>query len=77
MLKHHLNESIEMSARNRKFIKFSLKWIISRFKVGTGVKIADFGCGPGLYTIGLAEQGAVVIGIDFSENSLRYARKTA
>ncbi|MBW1616207.1 MAG: class I SAM-dependent methyltransferase [Deltaproteobacteria bacterium] len=77
MLKYHLNESIDMSSRNGKFIKSSLQWIISRFKVGKGVEIADFGCGPGLYTTGLAEQGAVVTGIDFSGNSLRYAKKTA
>ena len=40
-------------------------------------EIADFGCGPGLYTEKLAELGAIVTGIDFSENSIRYAKQSA
>jgi 2-polyprenyl-3-methyl-5-hydroxy-6-metoxy-1,4-benzoquinol methylase len=40
-------------------------------------EIADFGCGPGLYTTMLAERGAVVTGIDFSENSIEYAKHIA
>ena len=40
-------------------------------------EIADFGCGPGLYTNRLAERGAIVTGIDFSENSLNYAKQVA
>jgi len=40
-------------------------------------EIADFGCGPGLYTTRLAERGAIVTGIDFSENSLRHAKQVA
>jgi SAM-dependent methyltransferase len=40
-------------------------------------EIADFGCGPGLYTNRLGKRGAKVTGIDFSENSLNYAKKIA
>ena len=39
--------------------------------------VADFGCGPGLYAQRLARKGANVTGIDFSANSLRYARDEA
>ncbi|MCP4421953.1 MAG: class I SAM-dependent methyltransferase, partial [Chloroflexi bacterium] len=42
-----------------------------------GTRIADFGCGPGLYATRLAALGAEVTGIDFSANSLKYARETA
>ena len=42
-----------------------------------GRSVADFGCGPGLYTQRLARTKAAVIGIDFSQNSLDYARKQA
>jgi SAM-dependent methyltransferase len=77
MLKYHLNESIDASSRNRGFIERSVAWIVSRFDVDKNSEIADFGCGPGLYANLLAERGAAVTGIDFSENSLKYARQAA
>jgi SAM-dependent methyltransferase len=77
MLEYHLNESIDVSSRNRNFIENSVEWIVSRFEVGEKTEIADFGCGPGLYTTRLAERGAIVTGIDFSENSLRHAKQAA
>ncbi len=77
MLAYHLNESIDVSSRNKGFIDRSVAWIVSRFGVDTNTAIADFGCGPGLYTTRLAEQGAMVTGIDFSGNSLNYAGKVA
>jgi len=77
MLKYHLNESIDVSSRNKSFIEKSVRWIASHFKVDNKTEIADFGCGPGLYTNRLAERGAIVTGIDFSENSLNYAKKVA
>jgi SAM-dependent methyltransferase len=45
--------------------------------VDNATTIVDFGCGPGLYTTPLSEQGALVTGVDFSENSLNYAREVA
>jgi len=77
MLEYHLNESIDVSSRNKSFIECSVAWIVSRFGVDESTEIADFGCGPGLYTTRLAERGAIVTGIDFSENSLRYAKQVA
>jgi len=40
-------------------------------------KIADFGCGPGLYAARLAKRGANVTGIDFSMRSIEYAKDVA
>jgi len=77
MLEYHLNESIDISSRNKSFIESSVEWIVSHFGVDDKTEIADFGCGPGLYTTRLAEQGAIVTGIDFSENSLNYAKQIA
>jgi len=77
MLEYHLNESIDASSRNKSFIKRSVEWIVSHFEVNKNTEIADFGCGPGLYTTMLAERGAIVTGIDFSENSLKYAKQVA
>ena len=77
MLTFHLNESVDLSSRNTEFIDRSVDWITSHFVVGANTCIADFGCGPGLYTTRLAEKKADVTGIDFSARSIRYARKVA
>jgi 2-polyprenyl-3-methyl-5-hydroxy-6-metoxy-1,4-benzoquinol methylase len=76
MLEYHLNESIDVSSRKKSFIEPSVEWIVSHFNVNNRTEIADFGCGPGLYTTRLAEKGAVVTGIDFSKNSIEYAKQT-
>jgi SAM-dependent methyltransferase len=52
-------------------------WIAAEFNIGRGYKIADFGCGPGLYAARLAKRGANVTGIDFSESSIEYAKNVA
>lgn len=77
MLAFHLNEDVDVSSRKGAFIDRSVDWIVSRFGVKAGTKIADFGCGPGLYTTRLARRQADVTGIDFSRNSIQYARDQA
>lgn len=77
MLAYHLNGAIDVSSRNTAFIDRSAEWIVSHFGVGEGFKIADFGCGPGLYASRLARRGADVLGIDFSARSIAYAREAA
>jgi len=77
MLAFHLDEEIDASSRNIAFIDRSVDWIASHFNIGAGTKIADFGCGPGLYTTRLAKRRADVTGIDFSKRSLQYAQEVA
>jgi 2-polyprenyl-3-methyl-5-hydroxy-6-metoxy-1,4-benzoquinol methylase len=77
MLACHLNETIDASSRNASFIHRSVEWIACRFEIDRGAKIADFGCGPGLYTNKLAKRGANVTGIDFSKRSIEYAKSAA
>ena len=77
MLNYHLNESLDVSSRNKDFIERSEKWIASHFDINEKTEIADFGCGPGLYTNRLAVRGAKVTGIDFSENSINFAKNVA
>jgi len=77
MLSLHLDEQRDVASRNIEFINRSVEWIVSDFDVGAGTKIADFGCGPGLYATRLAQKGADVTGIDFSERSIQYAREVA
>lgn len=77
MLAYHLDENIDVSSRNIKFIERSSSWMTEEFQLGPGRSICDFGCGPGLYASRLARSGAQVTGLDFSENSIRYAREQA
>jgi 2-polyprenyl-3-methyl-5-hydroxy-6-metoxy-1,4-benzoquinol methylase len=77
MLTFHLNEDIDVSSRNAEFINHSVEWIASDFNIVTGTKIADFGCGPGLYATRLAQIQADVTGIDFSKRSIQYAQEVA
>ena len=77
MLKYHLNEDVDLSSRNKDFIDRSVRWIVSHFEIDKNTSIADFGCGPGLYTTQFAENNASVAGIDFSERSIRYAKEVA
>ncbi len=77
MLSYHLNEEVDLSSRNTAFIDRSVEWIASHFNIGDGTKIADFGCGPGLYATRLARKKADVTGVDFSKRSIRHAREAA
>jgi len=77
MLACHLNTEIDVSSRQGEFIDQSVAWIGSHFNVGTGTRIADFGCGPGLYANRLAKLGASITGIDFSKRSIEHARDAA
>jgi SAM-dependent methyltransferase len=77
MLKYHLKEDVDLSSRNTDFIDRSVEWIVSHFSVGSGTKVADFGCGPGLYATRLAQMQADVTGIDFSKRSIQYAQEVA
>ncbi len=77
MLKYHLDPEVDVSSRKHAFIERSVDWIISHFKVGKDTRIADFGCGPGLYTNRLARYSDHVTGIDFSASSIAYAQDRA
>jgi len=77
MLAYHLDGAIDVSSRKRDFIDRSVAWMTSRFALGEGKSVADFGCGPGLYTTRLAATGAAVTGIDFSGRSIEHARQQA
>lgn len=77
MLENHLNGTSDISSRKFAFIDRSIDWMINQFNIKEGMSIADFGCGPGLYTSRLAKTGARVTGIDFSSRSIDYARQYA
>ncbi len=75
MLAYHLNTDIDVSSRRGDFIDEAVAWIASHFHIDSETRIADFGCGPGLYAQRLAKLGANVTGIDFSKRSIEHARR--
>lgn len=77
MLKAHLNPLLDSASRNHAFIDSSVAFLKERFDLGKGKSVIDFGCGPGLYATRLAQLGCKVRGLDFSANSINYAREEA
>ena len=73
MLKAHLDPNTDAVSRQPDFIYRCAEFIASILP--EGAKILDIGCGPGLYTKQFSKQGLQVTGLDFSENSINYARE--
>ena len=76
MLSYHLNQETDLASRRFESIDQVVSWIDSQLNL-TGKHICDLGCGPGLYTQRFSQKGAYVTGVDFSVNSLGYAREEA
>ncbi|WP_151770778.1 SAM-dependent methyltransferase [Streptomyces abyssomicinicus] len=77
MLGAHLDPHVDLSSYRAEYVDRIVAWIINRFGVGAGLRVADFGCGPGLYTTRLARTGASVTGLDLSSRSLDHATSLA
>lgn len=77
MLKTHLDPGTDLASQRPEFIEESLAFLREKFDLRKGRSVIDFGCGPGLYTQRFAAFGCEVRGLDFSENSIRYAREEA
>ena len=74
MLEAHINPNTDAASRKLEFIKSCADWIAS-LGFPKDSALLDIGCGPGLYTKQFAERGFQVTGMDFSENSIAYARE--
>lgn len=78
MISFHLNPEINAASRSFNFIDKSIEWMIEEFDLTEASKVIDFGCGPGLYTHRFKQRGiGNVVGVDFSENSILYAKQQA
>jgi SAM-dependent methyltransferase len=77
MLAAHLDPDVDSSSYRLDHLKEVAAWLVERFGIGAGVRVADFGCGPGLYTTRFARAGAEVTGIDLSARSLAHAARLA
>lgn len=65
-----------MASRPFASIDRVVKWLDDTFHL-RGKSVCDLGCGPGLYAERYAQRGAIVCGLDFSANSIEYARANA
>jgi len=74
MLEANLNPNIEAASYKPESIELLVEWIMS-LPLPENARLLDIGCGPGLYTKRFAERGLRVTGLDFSENSINYARE--
>jgi len=77
MLKSHLHPTFDGASRNHEFIQRSVEWINTIANPQKYNHLLDLGCGPGLYTERLYQKGYTVEGIDFSKNSIAYAKNQA
>ncbi|MFC2107181.1 class I SAM-dependent methyltransferase [Bacteroidota bacterium] len=76
LLNVHLDSEVDLCSRNSGAINSTIEWLLSNID-SKSLKILDLGCGPGLYSEKLTKAGHNVTGVDFSANSIEYARKEA
>ena len=74
MLAAHTSSDTDAASRKPEFITRCADWVAS-LDLPNGADLMDIGCGPGLYTKQFAKRGFRVTGLDFSENSIAYARE--
>ena len=77
MLAAHLNPANDLASRRPETIDRSVDWLIEHLNVSPGASVLDLGCGPGLYSLRLAQRGLVVTGVDYSHRSIEYAAASA
>ena len=77
MLEAHLNPQWDAATRRFEFIDRSVEWIARLMPPERFPRLLDLGCGPGLYAERFCKAGYEVVGVDFSERSIEYARRQA
>ena len=76
LLEIHLNPELDSASRTPESINKTVEFISHACKESS-MSILDLGCGPGIYLEKLAELGHNCTGVDFSKNSISYARSQA
>jgi SAM-dependent methyltransferase len=77
MLLEHLSQDHDMASRRTEKIKTHIEWIHGSVLSEKPSQILDLCCGPGFYSVGLAQHGHNCRGVDFSPASIEYATKLA
>ncbi len=76
LLQVHLSDDVDLASRKMSTIEKTIDWILQQVD-DKPLNILDLGCGPGLYAEKLTQKGHKVTGVDFSKNSIDYARSQA
>lgn len=74
MLEAHLSPNTDAASYQPSKIRAICDYLPSIMKLKENF-LVDLGCGPGFYSVLLAQKGFNVTGIDRSENSVRYAEE--
>jgi len=74
MLKAHLSPDTDAASYKPTKIQAICETIFKAAGLKAGDSLVDLGCGPGLYCHVLASKGLKATGVDWSENSIAYAR---
>ena len=77
MLAQHLNQAHDAASRRAEIIEKHIEFITRIALPRPSSRVLDLGCGPGLYTQRLAEQGHDCFGIDIGPASIEYAAEQA
>lgn len=77
MLREHLDQTHGAASRPETERQLQLAWLWPKLGLAPGSHVLDVTCGPGLYSVALAERGCQVSGVDFGPASIAYARKLA
>jgi 2-polyprenyl-3-methyl-5-hydroxy-6-metoxy-1,4-benzoquinol methylase len=72
----HLDQDTDLASRKKTTINNTVDWILKKTSKDK-LNILDLGCGPGLYAEVFTRKGHTVTGVDFSKNSIKYARNEA
>ena len=73
MMGAHLAPDTDAASYKPDTIRAICDSLPARMGLSAGARIVDLGCGPGLYCSRLAQLSFHMSGIDWSENSIRYA----
>lgn len=76
MLEAHLNPNFDGASRRTSIIEKTIEFLNTNV-LKCNSSILDLGCGPGLYAEKLCQNGYKVTGIDFSQNTINYAKSSA
>lgn len=77
MLEAHLDPAHDAASRKAETINKTIEHLVSSNILKHGDRVLDLGCGPGLYSSKLCENGIKVTGVDISKRSIDFAIRYA
>lgn len=77
IINSHLDDDTYGGSYSKNFRESIIKFIVEIAPSEDYKNLLDLGCGPGLYSNELCIQGYNVTGVDYSKNSIEYARNIA